>query len=633
MVRANRRIYLAALGVAASLLLAAPTASAITLEEVMTLTRLGIDKTEVIKAIEKDRTVFQLGVQDILALRRAGVHSDVIKFMLQTPQTFGKKQGGEVAPSKTAPKAVAPRAPREMTPEERAAEEERLQREAQRLAEEARKAREAQKKAYAQGILKKGKDLADQGKFVESIQTFQRFLQDGKYAPGSEEYVITRYGIANALIRAGLFQSAAETLMEVLLVGPGSQFFQPAFHDLRKLRREVGYSPPEVERLADFPVESFSQSFQDSYHYVLGEFFYEGGNYERALPYFERISEQSPDYPKGLYLTALVQVQNQLYRSAVQTLQRAILAAERLEAEQTIVELAYLALARIAYANNDYYAAVFYNRKIAVSSTRAPAAFYESAWAYFLNGDVVRALGMFHALHSPDFTHLFYPELWILEATVYLNLCHYTESRAALERFKGEVLVHAEPLKHFLQRARNPMDTHKAIIATIGGDKTHGVPSELTKPLLADIDFHNLYRTIRQIEREESRLQPVQQKLGPLGRSLLAKLATARQNTVVRAGIRAQKVLRDLVAELDRYSVNVSEIEVDLSDIEIEAIDEETRRLMEEETEEAAVEAETTTEGAIAIVGSDSMAWPFEGEYWLDEIPYFRSMLRDRCQR
>jgi len=240
----------------------------------------------------------------------------------------------------------------------------------------------------------------------------------------------------------------------------------------------------------------------------------------------------------------------------------------------------------------------------------------------------VRALGMFHALHSPALNHYFYPELWILEATIYLNTCHYKESRNALNMFNQEVAVLATPLKAFVKKNRNPMKTYDGVIKTISGDQTYDLPPVLTRPLLADVDFHNLYRAIRQIEKEEKILQ--KSNLGSLGKTLLSKLSMARQNTVVRAGIRAQVLLNQLVGQIDKFSINVTEMEIDLSNIEIDAIDEETRRLMDAKAEEAKAQ-EAAARGALAIVGADSMAWPFEGEYWVDEIPYYRAMLQDRC--
>ena len=64
-------------------------AAAITTDEVITLTKLGIPPAEIIKAIDKDKTVFTLSVGDILNLKKAGVAEPVIKHMLSTKERYG----------------------------------------------------------------------------------------------------------------------------------------------------------------------------------------------------------------------------------------------------------------------------------------------------------------------------------------------------------------------------------------------------------------------------------------------------------------------------------------------------------------------------------------------------------------
>jgi hypothetical protein len=34
----------------------------------------------------------------------------------------------------------------------------------------------------------------------------------------------------------------------------------------------------------------------------------------------------------------------------------------------------------------------------------------------------------------------------------------------------------------------------------------------------------------------------------------------------------------------------------------------------------------------VAIAGSDAMQWPFEGEFWKDEIGAYRSFLKSKCK-
>lgn len=624
--RPTRFIAVSILG---AMLFSSPVAFAISKDEVITLTKLGISDDEVIKAIDKDRTVFSLQIQDILALKQAGVSEGVIKHMLNTPQLYGKKAEDAMGGTTTQP-TVTP-STREKTPEELAAEQEKIRQEAAKLAEEAKKVRETQQKAYAQGVLRRGQELAQEGKFVEAIQQFNDFVAKGNYAPGSDEFYIAKYGIANALKEAGLLQSAAKNLVEVILEGPDRPFFMPAIEDLRDLRQKLNYSPPDLEELTKFYVGGFSQKFQDGYNYLLGEFFYDFSNFAQALKYLDLVTPESDEYAKALYLKGLVQVRNQLYRSALESFQNAILATERNDSNPEISDLAYMALARIAYESGDYDAAIYYYRKVSKKSTKLPMAFYESAWTYFVKGDYGRALGTFQALHSPVFDHYFYPELWILEATIYLNMCRYDLARDAIDTFTRDVASLMEPMSRFMQSMRTPADFYTAITQTANHQKEF-LPERLVAPVLANVDFYNLYRTVRQIEREQQIIQDNQAGLGAFGQELAGKLATIRQSRVNEIGIKVQQVLKRVQDELQQYAVKVTEIEVDLQVQEMEKIDAETQKLFGE-AEEIKKEESASGEGAIAIVGADSMQWQFEGEYWSDEIGSYRSFLTEVCSK
>lgn len=610
--------------IAASLvLLVTSNASAITPQEIMTLARIGVSADEMIKAIDRDKTVFNLSVTEILELKKAGIPDKVLKYMLKTPQIYGEDEPGKTPGDKKPPTAVE-----EMTPEERAALEARQRAEAERLAEEARRASEAQRRAFAQGILKKGMDLADDESCVPAIQTFLDFIQQGGFQRGTDEHYTAWYGIAHALSKCDLHQSAARYLVDVLLEGPEKPFFQQSFWALRDIRKKINYSPPDLEELTKFSVSSFSRRFQDEYAYFLGEFFYDYSNYTRALKYFEEVSDDSPDYPKALYLTGLVQTQNNLYRSAVQSFQGAIIAAETLGEAGEVATLAYLALARIAYEAQNFDAAIYYYRKVPADSPKVATSFYESAWTYFLKGDYSRALGTFHALHSPYFSHYFYPELWILEATAYVNMCRPKLAREAINQFDARVNALSVPLKQLLGKLRTPQDYFRALVGIVKQEKTYLIDKRVVRPVLSNVEFYNLYTTVRQIEREERILGQFQNELGQFGGDLMAKLGALRQSRMNEAGIKVQQILKNLEGELADYAVKKLELEVDLDAIEIE---QQTKLALGEEPEQVDETAETG--GSSAIVGSDSMRWRFEGEYWRDEIPGFRSFLSSKCPK
>jgi len=608
----------------------APVASmAITKEEVITLTKLKISADEIVKAIQKDRTVFNLQVQDILQLKQAGVAEEVIKLMLSTPQLYGDGTGRvDSGGGEQDPVAVTP----DKTPEEIAEEQRMIREQAAALAAEAKKARELQRKAYAEGILRKGQELANLGDYVGAIQQFEAFMTENAFQPGSMEAYYAQYGIANALSKAGLLQSAAKSLVDILLQGPDRPFFQQAFLDLRSLRKEISYAPPELEELTSFygEISKFSAGFQDQYAYTLGEFFYDYSEFSQAIRYLEEVGPNSPDTAKAHYLTGLVQVREKLYRSAIESFQNAILATERNKSSREVSDIAYLALARIAYETGEYDAAIYYYRKVSQDSTKLPQAFYESAWTYFVKGDYSRALGTFQALHSPVFKHYYYPELWVLEGTIYLNLCYTDKVQAALEMFNKDVTTRMGELEGFLRKFRRPAALYNAVVDTMNKVNV-SIDEVLLYPVLADVDFFNIYRTIRQIDRELARLETDQQNLGTFGEETTVKLKTLRDEKILEIGTRIQRRLKTTQDQMAEYAVKVTEIEVELDQLVIESKLDELAALGGAE-EEGEVE-EAAGEAALAIVGADSMQWPFEAEYWVDEIGAYRAFINERCSK
>lgn len=619
----------------ATVVLSSGTAGAITKEEVVTLAvQLMVPEADIIAQIEKDRSVFNLAIGDILELRKAGVPDGVIKFMMSTPQRYAAPAPAPAAKDtpaavQTQQAPVAPAAPvvREKTPEEIEAERQRLAEEAERRAIEQKAAEEARRRAYSEGKLLNGLELAEAGQWVSALELFQSFLKEENYADDSIEVYNAKYGMAAALTNAGLYQSAARLLVEVLLQGTERPFFQEAFKKLRVLRREVIYNPHELEMLTAFPVVTFSDEFQSEFNYVMGEYFYDIGDYERAVNHLSRVGTATPDSAKARYLVGLVQVRNSMLKSAVQSFQEAVNIAEGENGDPAVLDLAYMGLARIAYEAENHDAAIFYYKKVPGTSPRAGTVFYELAWTYLMKGDYSRALGAFHAIRSPYFRDSFIPELWILEARVYGDLCYYDKASKALEMFDREIAIHQVPLRRFMDAQPSLEGYYYAFLKSVNAPDDKSLPRELTLPVMANVEFYNLYRTIRQIEKETTMIRAYADVLGDFASEMLARLDVLHKDNVVRCGVTVQRILKGVEADIERSQIHQTEIQVDISGAEIDALNQELRVLSGEEE----VVQDTKARRSDIVIGGDTEVWPFKGEYWLDEVPYFRSSLVSKC--
>ena len=187
------------------------------------------------------------------------------------------------------------------------------------------------------------------------------------------------------------------------------------------------------------------------------------------------------------------------------------------------------------------------------------------------------------------------------------------------------------PLKRFLLKTVRPEEYYTALVATLSGKKSHGLPKRLTSVVLANVDFYNLYKTVKQIEGEQDLIKQNEKRLGAFGAQIGKKLSDLHAARVRETGIKIHRILRATAGTLADYAVKYKEIEVDLQDEKLKEEERKLRALSGETKAKPKVEVEKG--GATAIVGSDAWEWPFEGSYWSDEIGYFRAFIKDKCAR
>ena len=202
----------------------------------------------------------------------------------------------------------------------------------------------------------------------------------------------------------------------------------------------------------------------------------------------------------GVAVLGTVQNEEELLKrapEAVRSFQEAILAAEQERGgNEEILQLGYLALARTYYEVGFYDVAMFYYQKLPTESARNAEAMNEIAWTYFLKNDYKRALGIFHTLNSPYYQKWFFPDVGILEATVYLNLCKFQQSKLALAQLQERYLERRPELQKAMQKmAEDGPEASWALMMAYyeggEGEKKTGLPSVFADAVMDDLAFYN----------------------------------------------------------------------------------------------------------------------------------------------
>ena len=459
----------------ASALGASPSARAATLQDIIVLCRSGVSADIVIQTLRTDPNLPPLTPAALARLRAAGVFQAVIQY-LQRRARRGQRATPGAAQQRT-------RAARD---EARLREASRLRREGQRLRAEAARLAKAARSTSVQRRTLEGQvqhaldaafDALRRDRSAEAISRFSQLLSSGRVASDSFAFLEATYGLARAYLQAGMLYSAAGQLVAVIRRGPRTPRFAAAVQALSKVLDQIEFVHPVVALLATFErdVRAQPQPWRDDYHFLLGAFYERYDDTPRALHHFGQVSPASPRYPAARYHMGVLETARKRARTGARLL-RAARAAARTRGNVFVRELATLALGRLAFEVGSYRAARHFYRQIPRRSLHFARAQYELAWTDVMAERYRRALGTIHGLHSPFFRNQYLPDLLVLEAAVYLNLCRFAAANRTLRRFARQVVPAMEAIRRLLDAAPSPAGRLPGRGGTAEPAAAHGAP-------------------------------------------------------------------------------------------------------------------------------------------------------------
>lgn len=640
-------------------------ASALDKNQIVQMSKLGLDGNAIKGAIDSAGDELMLSEAEVEELRKQGVSKEVLEHLKQTGhvKTSAKPADPNKPKDKTPVDPMAPAPdpgendkPKLMTEDEANARAKALieaeKQKQQALSDRANRIAASKRKlAGAVTALNRGDNMAAARDCLEYISL--DVPVDFAMPDGTVEQIPTmspqdvyeaKFCLAKALYKEKVFSGASRPLVEVLSAGtgPATPHFTEAFYMLEEVSRRIGYRSPELAELTAVDIKGLDEKFQNDFRYFMGKFFFDFKDMDNAIIQLKQVKPSSEDYPESLYLTGVatlgaVQVQQgqdvseELLKRAPEALnsfQAAILAAEKERGgNEEILQLGYLAMARVFYELGYYDVSLFYYQKLPETSSRNAQATYETAWAFFLKNDYKKALGVFHTLHSPYYDKWFFPDLYVLEATVYLNLCNFEKSKTALAAMQSKYLDKRGQLQDFIKKmeAGSEEEIWDAMVTYYQkGEKKTGLPRVFADAVLDDLAFFTTYQVVQVLKKERAALQANLGLLGEFGKTVLERVDEQLGIKTREGGVLVFQRLKAIDQLLGTMDLQATQISFDIDSEEKQQIQ---NKLQNPNYEKKTAEAGTT----LLIVADDWHPWPFEGEYWLDEVGNYRSNLKTEC--
>jgi hypothetical protein len=222
--------------------------------------------------------------------------------------------------------------------------------------------------------------------------------------------------------------------------------------------------------------------------------------------------------------------------------------------------------------------------------------FLEKAWTRYYLGDPRGTLGILLTLDAPSYRSTFRPERYVLKALAYKSLCHYAAAKASAREF---LRTYGASLQQ-LRRSRDPMSDPFVRGAAVDGKRP--------KRMLA---------FLRGLQREREMVDSLSNEKGLA--THLARIYDLKIAEVVRKLERAVEDEAVAVAgELLDYEEQARLVDYEVS-LEV------FRRLKKGSGKQVVDE-----EPPIPL-GSRDVYYPFDGEYWNDELHDYRFRIENRC--
>jgi tetratricopeptide (TPR) repeat protein len=432
------------------------------------------------------------------------------------------------------------------------------------------------------------------------------------------------------------FYSASLSYFDrIVQKGEQHRYYNATLKWLASLSRNLPESAGILEKIGKYSRAQLDQpaleKVRDELYYLLGRYHYSVSNFKEAVGLFANVPTNSPFFARAKFMEGITYVRSYQGRPASEAFKTLLRVAKEAPATHEIKqfeELSVLSLARVFYSTNQFDLSIKYYDQIPQESPLWLDSLFESAWSHFQKNNFSKSLGNIHTLNAPYFDTQFYPESHILRAVIYFQNCLYDRSAEAIKEFNGRFPPLKTQIDDIVRRYKEDSEFYDYSLKIRAG--TAGLSDEvqrLTKSALSDKTIVKVFNYVDELERELKQVQSAD----PAWKAT-AIAGVVLQDLTLQKSLAQNKAGKEAKRRIDRVSKEIQELIKQAIKVEYETINGQKNSLEASLRNEQAMAARTTEQ--VNITPDDEhYFWPFDGEYWRDELGYYRFKIKSACAR
>jgi len=358
------------------------------------------------------------------------------------------------------------------------------------------------------------------------------------------------------------------------------------------------------------------------------------GFLSKAKALILQVSEKSKFFPKAKYLEGIILYKQGNFQDSVEAFKeivRILNPRKRGFRDDWLREKAFFQLARIHYEHKQFNYALFYYNYINRDSEAWLESLFESSWAWFRINKYQKSLGNLITLDSPFFREEYFPEGLVLKAVTYYENCRYPESNQIVKEFKARYEPLHKELEKLLGKVQSPESYYRQLLAIQKAPprgKSGKMLRRILKVALADKDLKLLNASVLEIEKEVKRIhkQKAAFARSKVATSMVQFLKKRKAELMKEAGRLTKLRLeqeRDFLGGLMSQALRIK-LENDTAELEV---------LKKVEAGEVDLGPTLLPYDWSAATDDEKLYWPYQGEYWRDELGTYEYTLMWGCRK
>jgi TolA-binding protein len=448
------------------------------------------------------------------------------------------------------------------------------------------------------------------------------------------------FWMGKALYNMKYYSASLSYFDRIVQKGPSHAYYNATLKWLASLSRQLPDSTGILEKIGKYNRAELDQpaleKVRDELYFLLGKFYYQKGNFKDAVELFQAVPATSDFYVEAKLFEGATHVREYQAKPAVEAFKEVLRTAAQSEDPKIIVyqDIANLSLARTFYSTGQFDLAVKYFDKVSQDAFDWANSLFESSWANFMLKDkgYSKALGNIHTIQAPFFDEYIKPESvaegMTVKATIYFYNCLYDRAEEAIGDFNAIYPQVFQELKKLITGTTDNGDLFEVAVKI--RKETSGLPEQVERAargVLGDQSINRRFDYVNELDHELKLYDKADAswKSTNIAQNVFADLTLQRSLAVNEAGDLARRRIKRLTEELAQLIKRVIKIEYEILAGQKGELEEEVKQ------EQQVIQGRSNKHGSEIRADDEHEMWPFNGEYWRDELGYYRVKIVNKC--